>query len=49
MKIDRKKAAFDLVNHIIDYRRKNKITDEEITLIGHSHGGNVAIQAARLS
>jgi len=43
---DRKNAAFDLVTHIIDYRQKNNITNEEITLIGHSHGGNVAIQAA---
>jgi hypothetical protein len=42
----RKNAAFDLVTHIIDYRQKNNITNEEITLIGHSHGGNVAIQAA---
>lgn len=42
----RKNAAFDLVLHIIDYRQKNNITNEEITLIGHSHGGNVAIQAA---
>jgi RHS repeat-associated protein len=43
---DRKNAAFDLVLHIMDFRQKNRITDEEITLIGHSHGGNVAIQAA---
>jgi acetyl esterase/lipase len=42
----RKSAAFDLVPHIIDYRQKNNITDEGITLIGHSHGGNVAMQAA---
>lgn len=45
---DRNNAAFDLVLHIIDYRKKNNITDEEITLIGHSHGGNVAIQAAHI-
>ncbi len=44
----RNTAAKELVNHIIEFRQKNKIVDEEITLIGHSHGGNVAIQAAQM-
>ena len=43
---DRRLAALLLVDHIIHYREKNNITDEDITLIGYSHGGNVAIQAA---
>jgi hypothetical protein len=41
---DRKIAATNLVNHIL----KNKKSGEEITLIGLSHGGNVAIQAAEM-
>ncbi len=45
---DRRIAALALVSHIMDYRKTNNITDEEITLIGHSHGGNVNIQAARM-
>lgn len=45
---DRQIAAGMLVNYIIDYRTKNDITDEEITLIGFSHGGNVALQAAKM-
>jgi RHS repeat-associated protein len=45
-KSDRRWAAVFLVQHILDYRKNNNITDEEITLIGHSHGGNIAIQAA---
>lgn len=45
---DRSVAALHLVQHIIDYRKTNNIKDEEITLIGHSHGGNVAIQAAEM-
>lgn len=45
---DRRIAAVALVHHIIDYRKQNSITNEEITLIGHSHGGNIAIQAAEI-
>lgn len=45
---DRRIAALFLVQHVMDYRKANKIADEEITLIGHSHGGNVAIQAAQM-
>jgi len=41
---DRHKAALRLVKHI----EENRVKGEEITLIGHSHGGNVAIQAAKL-
>ncbi|WP_143961173.1 RHS repeat-associated core domain-containing protein [Litoribacter populi] len=44
----RQKAANSLVMHIVQFRKDNNITDEEITLIGHSHGGNVAIQAAKI-
>jgi RHS repeat-associated protein len=47
----RSKAAFKLANHVILKRQQliasGAITDPEgITLIGYSHGGNVAIQAA---
>lgn len=47
----RKVAAQELVQHIIDTRAKmiaeKRITeDEPVSLIGYSHGGNVAIQAA---
>jgi RHS repeat-associated protein len=41
---DRTEAAAELVNYIM----ANRIKGEDITLIGHSHGGNVAIQAAPL-
>ncbi len=44
----RQKGANSLVMHIMHFRKENNITDEEITLIGHSHGGNVAIQAAKI-
>ncbi len=37
-------AARQLVNYVLAHR----IEGEEITLIGHSHGGNVAIQAANM-
>ncbi len=39
---DRSKAALELTNYIMAKRIKG----EDITLIAHSHGGNVAIQAA---
>lgn len=41
---DRAVVAQDLA----DYVMKNRVPGEEITLIGHSHGGNVAIQAAKI-
>lgn len=41
---DRKEAAKSLVEYI----STNRIKGEEITLIGHRHGGNVAIQAAKM-
>ena len=41
---DREIAAENLVKHIM----LNKIEGEEISLIGRSHGGNVAIQAAAI-
>jgi RHS repeat-associated protein len=43
-KSDRYEAAIKLVNHIM----AGATGDEPITLIGHSHGGNVAIQAIPL-
>lgn len=39
----RHKAAEKLVKHILDTKANN---GQPITLIGHSHGGNVAIEAA---
>lgn len=41
---DRNEAA----KRLVEYIKANKVKGEEITLIGHSHGGNVAIQAAKL-
>ncbi len=41
---DRTLAAKQLATYIIAHR----VPGEEITLIGHSHGGNVAIQAAEM-
>jgi RHS repeat-associated protein len=49
---DRTRAAKKLVNYIMNVRTKgpqaDKIKGEDITIIGHSHGGNVAIQAVPL-
>jgi Alpha/beta hydrolase family len=39
---DRARSARKLVKHVM----KHRIDGEDITLIAHSHGGNVAIQAA---
>lgn len=41
---DRRKSALELVKYV----RQTRIKGEEITLIRHSHGGNVAIQAAKI-
>jgi RHS repeat-associated protein len=41
---DRSVAAKQLATYVIN----NRVNDEEITLIAHSHGGNVAIQAAEI-
>ncbi|WP_422361270.1 hypothetical protein [Reichenbachiella sp.] len=41
---DRAVAGRHLAAHVM----KNRIDGEGVTLIGHSHGGNVAIQAAKL-
>ena len=40
----RAKAAQQLADYVMSHRKEG----EEITLLGHSHGGNVAIQAAKL-
>lgn len=42
----RKQAAEELAEEIINWRKTNP--DEPIRLIGHSHGGNVAIMVANL-
>jgi len=41
---DRATAARQLVSYIMKHRKEG----QGITLVGHSHGGNVAIQAARI-
>lgn len=35
-------------DYVVNFRKKNGITDEEVTFVGYSHGGNVAIQAAQI-
>ena len=40
----RGKAAIQLATYVME----NRIEGEDITLIGHSHGGNLAIQAAKI-
>ncbi|SDH43243.1 esterase/lipase family protein [Chitinophaga filiformis] len=40
----RAEAAKQLATYVL----RNRVKGEEITLIGHSHGGNVAIQAAKI-
>ena len=40
----RLKAAMALANHVLKYRDPN----QPLTLVGHSHGGNVAIMAANI-
>ena len=42
----RRRAAKDLANFVIEQHKKTP--DEPITLLGHSHGGNVAIMAANI-
>ena len=42
--LDRSAAAADLAEYVI----KNHVKGEPVTLIGYSHGGNVALQAAPL-
>jgi RHS repeat-associated protein len=40
----RRKAARDLANHIM----KNRDPNQPLTIVGHSHGGNVSIMAANI-
>ncbi|WP_192350836.1 RHS repeat-associated core domain-containing protein [Algoriphagus sp. Y33] len=42
--IARQKAARDLAKHVV----KNRDPNQPLTLVGHSHGGNVAIIAANI-
>ena len=42
--IARQKAARDLAEHVV----KNRDPNQPLTLVGHSHGGNVAIIAANI-
>ena len=44
--VDRTRAAESLTAYVLN--PKNRVDNEEITLIGHSHGGNVALQAAQM-
>ncbi|MXP12531.1 hypothetical protein [Apibacter sp. B3239] len=42
-------AAKELVSRVLLQREKNSMTSEEpVTIVGHSHGGNVAIEAINL-
>ena len=46
---DRTVGALELISHIRKTRKEHSLTSSEaITLVGHSHGGNVAIEAANL-
>ena len=46
---DRTAATLKLISHIRKYRKDHSLTSSEpITLVGHSHGGNVAIETANL-
>ena len=46
---DRTAAALKLISYIRKYRKAHSLTSSEpITLVGHSHGGNVAIETANL-
>jgi RHS repeat-associated protein len=40
----RRKAAIELANHIT----KNRDNNQPLTIVGHSHGGNVSIMAANI-
>ena len=51
--VDRQEAAPLLVDYVLNFREENYLfgdqgDEEEITLIGYSHGGNVAFLAARI-
>jgi RHS repeat-associated protein len=45
--VDRQEAAGLLVDYVLNSRRNSDV-NEEVTLIGYSHGGNVAILAAQI-
>ena len=42
------KTRAEAAGLLADFVMSHRVEGEEITLIGHSHGGNVAIQAAKL-
>ena len=42
------KTRSTAASKLADYVMAHRVEGEEITLLGHSHGGNVAIQAAKL-
>jgi len=46
--LNNEKSRAKAARQLADYVMANKVDGEEITLVGHSHGGNVAIQAAKL-
>ncbi|MCB0651448.1 MAG: hypothetical protein KDC85_09260 [Saprospiraceae bacterium] len=43
----RKIAAEELLAHIVSVRVKYHITEKTVTLVGHSHGGNVILLASK--
>jgi pimeloyl-ACP methyl ester carboxylesterase len=42
----RKLAADSLIEHILHVRTEHQITETRVTIVGHSHGGNVALLAS---
>lgn len=42
----RELAADELIAHILTVRADSQITENRVTIIGHSHGGNVALLAS---
>jgi RHS repeat-associated protein len=46
--IARNLAAKDIANKIIQYRKDNSLIVEPILVLGHSHGGNVAIEVINI-
>jgi hypothetical protein len=46
--LNNEKDRFKAAERLADFVIQNRVEGEDITLIGHSHGGNVAIQAAEI-
>lgn len=45
---NKEKTRAKAADQLADYVMAHRVEGEDITLIGHSHGGNVAIQAAKI-